>query len=759
VLKRWAAAGVLLTLTVACASNRKPSPTLDDYSDGVSTFVDGWFAHLAAGKSAPDDYAVGFRGMEVGASPNARRIDLGAIQIRVEEERPGGTADLDAARFGEEVFARIVAPFSKITRRELTILKFERRGTARDAVLRLFLAGTDRQERAREETGQWQTRFLPAGDGWKFSEIRQLSWLSASASTPLFEDETDAAGLTHIHRAALPNASRNIPVPGEHMPPGVAVLDFDGDGRDDLFVAGGDGNHLYRNNGDGTFADVAEKAGVAGWRGKEATGALAFDYDNDGRPDLYVCYLDGPNLLFHNRGDGTFEEVGERAGVSLKDWCTSAAAFDYDRDGFADLYVLVYGRPDHGPNLQADNALPNHLFHNNGDGTFTDVTKQSKTGDKGWGLAVSAMDADEDGWPDLYIANDFGKNDLYRNNRDGTFTNIAKKAGVTDAGFGMGVAVADYDGDGHLDFYVSNYSFPANWFLKDKRYPMPPFPYSIGRPLVWRRLTQMSRGSSLFRFKTPGRFERASNEAGVWDTSWSWGCQFIDSMLRGRPDIFVVNGMVTGKSRTEHEIEFWNMMSREYMKFEKGIPIGDFGDDSLWGHPPKRFYVNLDGKHFADLAAISGLESDANQRGLVVLDANGDGVPDLFAAGFLQKPALWINKNPDGNRALAIRLIGDSPAPGGGSREPGTGSRSRFRSTRDALGAVVTVEANGLTQTQLLVAGNSFLSSSTKTLYFGLGKNASAERVIVKWPDGKRTERTSVPAGAVVIREGEEIVR
>ena len=508
----------------------------------------------------------------------------------------------------------------------------------------------------------------------------------------------------------------------------------------DIFVTGGDGNRLYRNRGDGTFEDVAEHAGVAGQEG-EAVGALAFDYDNDGRPDLYVTYLFRPNRLYRNRGDGTFEEVAGKAGVALYDASTSAAALDYDRDGLPDLYVLVYGHPDRGPNFGADNAPPNHLFHNNGDGTFTDVTVASKTGDTGWGLALQSADLDGDGWPDLYVANDFGNHAYLHNQGDGTFRNIAAKAGVLDPGFGMGVAVDDFDGDGLLDFYVSNYSFPLRWFLRDPRYPMPPFPYSLGRPIVWRRLTALARGSSLFRNLGNGRFERASDTADVWDTSWSWGCVFVDADLDGRADLFVVNGMLTGKNPVEREIDFWNLMSVEYKKFEKGIATADFGDDSLWGRPPKRFYRNRDGRHFDELAAVTGLESDANQRGLVVVDVDGDGAPDLFATGFLQRPALWMNRNPSKAKSLVVLLQGDPKAPG------------LYRSTRDALGAVVTVEAGGISRTQVVSAGYSFLSSGPKELYFGLADHESADRVTVRWPSGRTTERRDVPAGRLRLTE------
>jgi hypothetical protein len=676
-------------------------------------------------------------------TPAESRPPLSVAVFRASgEPSAAGRADSSAVR---RRLGQIRASFASLGRTESVLYRFRRHGREREAVFGVLLTGRGARGELLQEGGRIRAILAPSAagpGGWQMVSASLLEWMRASAEEPQFEERAEAAGLARVHQAFLPTASRNVPIPGEHLPPGVAVLDYDGDGREDLFVTGGDGNRLYRNRGDGTYEDVTEKAGVAGQEG-EAIGALAFDYDNDGKPDLYVTYRLRPNLLYHNRGDGTFEEVGARAGVALNDTSTSACAIDYDRDGLPDLYVLVYGHPDTGPNIQADNAPPNHLFHNNGDGTFTDVTKSSRTGDTGWGLALESADLDGDGWPDIYIANDFGNHTYLHNNGDGTFSNVAFAKGVLDPGFGMGVAIDDYDGDGRLDFYVSNYSFPFNWFLSDPRYPMPEFPYSLGRPLVWRRLTALSRGSSLFRARSDGsgRFDRTSEEAGVWDTSWSWGCVFVDADLDGRPDLFVVNGMVTGKNPTEHEIEFWNLMSAQYKKFERGIAVGEFGEDSLWGHPPKRFYKNLDGRHFAELAAVSGLESDANQRGLVVTDANGDGAPDLFATGFLQRPSLWMNRNPSHARSLVVRLQGDPRAPG------------RYRSTRDALGAVVTVVVAGRTRAQVVAAGSSFLSSGSKDLFFGLGDHNNADIVTVRWPSGKVTELKSVPAGRLELSE------
>ena len=742
-------AAAVLLLAPGCASRRNgPLPTLEDYSDGVSVWAADFLEDWKSGASNGSLYAGGFRwqgplpGDSLVTAPS--RPPLSIAIFRAAGAAPIPPSSPPGSGLLRDRLRDARSRFSRLRRTESILFDFRRRGQTREIVLGILLTGTEKAGELRQEGGKLRLRLTRDGGAGRWRAVAGSvgEWMTASATEPLFEERAAAAGLGRSHRAYLPNAARNIPIPGEHMPPGAAVLDFDGDGRDDLFVASGDGNRLYRNLGDGHFEDVAARAGVLGQEG-EAVGALSFDFDNDGWPDLYVTYIGAPNLLFRNRGDGTFEEVGKKAGVALSDYSSSAAALDYDRDGLPDLYVLVYGPRDRGPNVQANNAPPNHLFHNNGDGTFTDVTSASHTGDTGWALALECADLDGDGWPDIYIANDFGNNTYLHNERNGTFKNLARRAGILDPGFGMGVAIDDVEGNGTLDLYVSNYSFPMKWFLKDPRFPMPEFPYSLGRPLVWRRLTALARGSSLFRPRGDGTFERVSDEAGVDDTSWSWGCVFVDADMDGRPDLFVVNGMVTGKNEKEREIDFWNTMSAEYKKFEKGIATADFGDDSLWGHPPKRFYRNLDGRRFAELAAVTGLESDANQRGLVVLDVDGDGAPDLFATGFLQPPSLWVNRNPSRAQALVVTVQGDPNGPG------------LYRSTRDGLGAVVTVEAAGMRRAQVVAAGSSYLSSSSKALFFGLGDAAKADTVTVLWPSGAKAERRDVPAGRLLLRESE----
>jgi hypothetical protein len=733
-----------------CASRKLPLPTLEDYSDRVSIWATGFLQDWKEGAKDAAFYAPDFRwsgplpGDALTEVPSRPPLSIRMYRAGVSPLPPGEGPGVRAPSRPDILQRRlreIRSRFASLGRCENVLFEFLRRGERREVILGLLMTGRDSNGALRQEAGKVRAVLEPAGAGsWRLASATLAEWTSASAATPLYREISAEAGPFRAHRAFLPNAAKNVPIPGEHMPPGVAVLDFDGDGREDLFVPGGDGNRLYRNRGDGRFEDVTEKAGVAGQKG-EGIGALAFDYDNDGDQDLYVTYLFQPNLLYRNDGKGAFEEVGASAGVAVNDYSTSAAAIDYDRDGDADLYVLVYGPPGKGPNLAANNAPPNHLFRNDGNGRFTDVSKETRTNDTHWGLALQSADLDDDGWPDLYVANDFGVNTYLVNQRDGTFRDFADRAKVSDPGFGMGVTVDDYDADGRLDLYVSNYSFPLNWFLRDRRFPMPQFPYWLGRPFVWRRLKAMTRGSSLFRGAADGRFERTSDEAEVWDTSWSWGSVFVDGDLDGRPDLFVVNGMVTGKKETEREIDFWNLMSYDYKKFEKGTSTTDFGDDSLWGRPPKRFYRNLDGRRFAELAAVAGLESQANQRGLVVFDADGDGAPDLFATGFLSPPSLWVNQNPSRAQVLAITLQG-LPA-----------SKSKWRTTRDALGAVVTVEAGGLRRSQVVSAGYSFLSSGSKSMFFGLGDSPRADRVTIRWPSGKSSSLRDVAAGKLALCE------
>jgi VCBS repeat protein len=281
-----------------------------------------------------------------------------------------------------------------------------------------------------------------------------------------------------------------------------------------------------------------------------------FDYDNDGRPDLFVAAARGGDRLFHNTG-GRFEDVTAAAHVPPGRWGSMAVAADYDRDGFLDLYVVRMGDQETTtprPNYAATNGVPNTLLRNLGDGTFTDVTEAAGVGDTGWGMAAAWGDYDGDGWPDLYVANEFGRNVLYHNEGNGRFRERAEAAGVVDGGAGMGVAWGDYDGDGRLDLFVSNMHANSAWALFHPDFPAPiPWPYRVlglfttgVRERSDEIIHRLTRGSSLYRNQGDGTFTDVSDTAGVRDGQWGWAAEFLDYDNDGRLDLYAVNGFITG---------------------------------------------------------------------------------------------------------------------------------------------------------------------------------------------------------------------
>lgn len=491
---------------------------------------------------------------------------------------------------------------------------------------------------------------------------------------------------------------------------GVAILDYDRDGWQDIFLvngtelgatgAGAPTNHLFRNNHDGTFTDVTAATNMvsSGW----GQGTCVGDYDNDGYDDIYVTAY-GHNRLFHNEGGKRFSEVAAQAGVdgSGKEWGTGCAFVDYDRDGRLDIIVANYVHFDLAktpkPGEEAGcmwkgtpvmcgprglPSAPNLLFHNEGTGKdgrvhFSDVSvKSGITKTEGhYCFSVTTLDYDEDGWPDIYVACDSTPSILYRNHHDGTFTDEAANAGAAfnEDGreqAGMGASAADYDGDGHLDLFKTNFSDDT---------------------------------STLYHANGDGTFTDVTRPAGLGRNTdaLGWGALFADVDNDGRPDLLVVNGHV--------------------------YPEVDSAKLGATFREPRFLYWNAGDGKFQDVSKHSGpgLLEPLSGRGLAVADLWNDGRLSAVVNNLSDRPMLLVNQASNGNHWLGLRLIGTV-------------------SNRDAIGARVTVQATGRTWVDEVRSGSSYSSSSDLRLHFGLGSVSKIESIVVRWPGGQ-TERFPAP--------------
>jgi hypothetical protein len=369
-----------------------------------------------------------------------------------------------------------------------------------------------------------------------------------STGQPRFQLATEAAGIRDTHDASASPPFRLIGKLAAAS--GVAVGDFDCDGFEDIALLSTNHLALYRNRADGTFTDVTATSGLPATFDIAGTGLVFFDADNDGDPDLWVCGIRGERF-YRNEACGRFVDATEAAGLKPSRWASMPIVADYDRDGFLDVYVTHMGDYEKTapvPTWQARNGLPDRLYHNNGDGTFTDATDAAGIDDTGWGLAAAWGDYDNDGYPDVYVGNEFGFHTLYRNNRDGTFTHVTRQAGALDRGAAMGIAWGDYDNDGNLDLFISKMYANSRWALFHPDFP-PPVPWYLSwvpRADIDQVTEEVTRGNTLLRNNGDGTFSDVSDQSGVRDTQWSWGAEFLDYNNDGRLDIYAANGFITG---------------------------------------------------------------------------------------------------------------------------------------------------------------------------------------------------------------------
>jgi tetratricopeptide (TPR) repeat protein len=558
--------------------------------------------------------------------------------------------------------------------------------------------------------------------------LAALCAAEASSPTPRFDEVAREAGIRHRHGKPVLDAKLDNVMPWvSSVGAAAAAADYDRDGRVDLFVtnsAKGAPNFLYRNLGDGTFAEVARQAGVADWNdeGGVAMAAVWGDVDNDGWPDLFIVRW-GRDLLLANRGDGTFEEVTARRfrradGPPGTDWKNGNAAvfFDYDLDGRLDLYVgnyfadfdlwhLATTRIMHDDFEKARNAGTNQLFHQEADGSFRELAAAAGVDDVGWTLAVAAGDLDNDGWPDLYSANDFGPDQLFVNRRDGSFANLSARALGIDTRKGMNVDFGDVNGDGWLDVYVTNIT--TEDYLQEGN-------------MLW-----LNDGAGADGELT---FTDVAAETGTYDGGWGWGAKFFDADNDGDLDLFAANGFISaGPENYWYDLASFTIQDRDPAEAANWPPIGD---RTFSGYEAKRFWLNEDGATFTERAAEAGLASDRDGRGVVVFDYEDDGDLDLFLANQGQEPQLFRNRGTPGHHWLSVLL----------SADPATGTN------RDAVGARVWVETPAGRQLRERDGGNGYAGQSDPRLFFGLGEHATVERLTVRWPDGGVQEMTAVAA-------------
>ena len=539
----------------------------------------------------------------------------------------------------------------------------------------------------------------------------ELQAQSSAAKGPVeFRDITQQAGIRFVHNNGA-YGKKYLP---ETLGPGVAFIDYDNDGWPDIFLVNGTDwpGHalkrttpkLYHNNHDGTFTDVTHKAGLD--VEMFGLGVAVGDYDNDGYDDLFVTAY-GQNHLFHNNGNGTFTDVTQKAGFGgVKEFSTSAAWVDYDKDGRldlvvgnyvqwspeTDLYCTLDGKSKSYCTPESYKGASIRLWHNNGDGTFSDVTQKSglyEPTSKTLGIAI--LDFDNDGWPDILLSNDTQPNKLYRNNGNGTFTEKAIVAGVAFsedgvARAGMGVDAADYDRSGNTSLMITNFS------------------------------NQMI---SLYHNEGRGLFVDEAPRSEVGRASLltlGFGCFFFDYDLDGWQDILVVNGHI----------------DPDIQKVQANVKFAE---------PPHLFHNQGKGK-FVEATKSAGASFASARVGRSVAYA------DVFNYGRLDVllstnggPVYLFRNEATGtpNQSLRIKLIGT-------------------KSNRDGIGAVVRAATPDGTQTQMLRSGSSYLSASELVLTFGLGQQTKTDSIEIRWPSGQIEKLSNINASQTVsVTEGKGI--
>jgi enediyne biosynthesis protein E4 len=514
-----------------------------------------------------------------------------------------------------------------------------------------------------------------------------------------FREVTEEAGIHFVHHKPIfdPRLTKIMSWMSS-INAGAAVADYDWDGDPDIYLLNsldGHPNALYRNDGGFKFVEVGRKSGLALVNDKDGVSMDAYfaDVDNDGTEDLFIADY-GRSRLFLNRG-GRFTEVGAKAGVAPVGNASSVAIFDYDNDGWLDIMVGNYYADFDLWHLTTTKILQTNfqnarnggkklLYHNNKDGTFTEVAQKAGIDDTGWTLDIGTGDLDNDGSMDVYVANDFGTDTLYKNNRDGTFTDVTAEATGGDHDAGMNAEIGDFNNDGRLDIYVTN--------ITDEF---------------------MQQGNMLWENQGGMVFSNAARKTGTADGGWGWGAKFFDFDNDGDLDLFTVNGFVSDGPL-------------DIFRHPGILNSADVSDAAIWpdmrgvslsGYEKKRLFRN-DGGRFTEIAAEAGLDSLRDGRGVAIADFDGDGAEDILVANCGSGPQLYKNEAAT-QPWIEIELKGTV-------------------SNRDAIGARLTLTAGGKRQIREIDGGNGFSAQSSRVVHFGLGDSEQIDELEVRWPSGKR---------------------
>ena len=548
---------------------------------------------------------------------------------------------------------------------------------------------------------------------YKKASAQQAAKVQDAAVPVHFTDIRKAAGLTFVQDSTETDEKYYL----ETMGTGVAWIDYDQDGLLDLyFVQSGATDAykpakplrsaLYHNNGDGKFTDVTEKAGVGG-EGHYGQGVAVGDFDNDGFPDLFVTGY-GRAILYHNNGNGTFTDVTAQAGVADQgQWSSSAGWFDFDKDGWLDLVVANYldwspkdnpwcgeRKPGYRSYCAPGNykGLHTRLFHNNHNGTFSDVSDKSGVGvpeSKGMGLVLA--DFNGDGWPDIAMANDTWPNFLFQNNHDGTFADVSLLSGLAaseDGRYeaGMGIDAADVDGDGLLDVYITHLDFELN---------------------------------RLYHNNGDGSFTDVTYSSGIGNKAMllsGVAARFIDYDNDGWPDILQANGAMVDNVNLYHSLVSYK--------------------------EPLLMFRNLGNGHFEKVSDALGPDfvRPIAGRGLATADFFNDGAMGIAVVDRGESPELLRNDGGSANHWLEVLLIGT-------------------KSNRDGIGSVLKLTSGDLVRVDQAKGGTSYMSASDPRIHFGLGKRTKIDSLVITWPSGQVDKLTNVPPDAIIaVKEGAGIV-